>query len=97
MIPRTAHRPVRAAAAVAAHPRWRPERDAVRAAYGVWTATTACGEPLAIEAYQSTLDREANTYTRLMRRVRHHGSSLADPLSGGLKRQKNVARSFPCG
>jgi hypothetical protein len=34
MIPRTAH--VRAAAAVAASPRRRPERDAVRAAHEVW-------------------------------------------------------------
>lgn len=95
MIRRAAHRRVRSAAA--AYPGWRPERDAIRVAYRVCTATTAFGEPLAIDAYQSTLDREANTYTRLMRRGRHHGSSLADPLSGGLKRQKNVARSFTCG
>ena len=46
----------------------------VRAAYRVWTATTAFGDPLAIEAYQSALDREeraADTYARPMSRARH--------------------------
>jgi hypothetical protein len=97
MIRRAAHRRVRAAAAVAAHPRWRPERDAVRAAYRVWTATTAFGEPLAIEAYQSALDgeeRAADTYARLMSRVPHpaeigpaHQRALTQALPGAWERQ----------
>ena len=97
MIRRAAHRPVRAAAAVAAYPRWRPEHDAVRAAYRVWTATAACGEPLAIEAYQSAFDREepaAYPYARLISRVRHpadtgpaHQMALTQALPGGWERR----------
>jgi hypothetical protein len=60
MTQHAAHKPVRAAAAAAAYPRRRHKRDAVRAAYRVWTATTACGELLAIEAYQSEHVHQAN-------------------------------------
>jgi hypothetical protein len=52
----------------------RSERDTVCAAYRVWSATGAFGEPLAFETYQSALDREeraATTYARLMSRVGH--------------------------
>ena len=50
------------------------ERDAVRAAYRVWSAAGAFGEPLAFETYRSALDREeraATTYASLMSRVGH--------------------------
>ena len=36
-------------AAVAPYTQWRSERDAVRAAYRVWSAAGAFGEPLAFE------------------------------------------------
>jgi hypothetical protein len=62
MIRRAGHRRARAAAAAAAYPRWRPEREAVRAAHRVWVAASAVGEPLAFKVYQSALAREANTY-----------------------------------
>ena len=51
-------RRARVDAAVAAYTQWRSERDAVRAAYRVWSAAGAFGEPLAFETYQSALDRE---------------------------------------
>lgn len=45
-----------------------------RTAHSVWVPASAIGEPLAIQACQSTLDREkraANTRARPMSRVRH--------------------------
>jgi hypothetical protein len=84
MIRRAAHRRVRAAA-VAAYPRCRADRDAVLAAYRAWTATTAFGEPLAIEAYQSALDREeraADTYARLMSRGTASGGDRPRATNG---------------
>ena len=74
MIFGAARRRARVDAAVAAYTQWRCERDAVRAAYRVWSAAGAFGEPLAFEAYQSALDREesaATTYASLMSRVGH--------------------------
>jgi hypothetical protein len=58
MIRRAAHRRARVAAAVAAYPRWQPERHAVRTAHRVWVAASAVGEPLTFEAYRSAVDRE---------------------------------------
>ena len=97
MIRRAAHRRVRAAAAVSADPRWRPERDTVSAAYRVWIAATAFSAPLAIEAYHSALDREervADTYARLISRVRHpadtgpaHQMALTQALPGAWERR----------
>jgi hypothetical protein len=85
MIWGAARRPARAAAAVAVYPRWQSERDAVRAAYRVWSAAGALGEPLAFETYQSALDREeraAATYASLMSRVGHLGETgLAHQLA----------------
>ncbi len=72
MIWGAARRRERVDAAVAAYTQWRSERDAVRAAYRVWSAAGAFGEPLAFETYQSALDREeraATTYAGLMSRV----------------------------
>jgi hypothetical protein len=69
-----ARRRARVDAAVAAYTQWRSERDAVRAAYRVWTAAGAFGDPPAFEAYQSALDHEeraATTYAGLMSRVEH--------------------------
>lgn len=60
-------------AALAAYTQWRSERDAVRAAYRVWSAAGAFGEPLAFETCQSALHREqraATTYASLMSRFR---------------------------
>jgi hypothetical protein len=76
-------RRARVDAAVAAYTQWRSERDAVRAAYRVWSAAGALGEPLAFAAYQSALDREeraATTYAGLMSRVR-------DPKRGSTERR----------
>jgi hypothetical protein len=94
MIRRAAHRPVRSAAG--AYLGWRPERDAI-AAYRVSTATTAFGDPLAIEAYQSALDREeraADAYARLVSRVRHpsgtgsaHQTAFTQALQGAWERR----------
>jgi hypothetical protein len=69
MIWGAARRRARVDAAVAAYAQWRSERDAVRAAYRVWSAAGAFGEPLAFETYQSALDRDqraATTYASLM-------------------------------
>ena len=74
MIWGAARRRARVDAAVAAYTQWRSECDAVRAAYRVWSAAGAFGEPLAFETYQSALDREeraATTYASLMSRVGH--------------------------
>jgi hypothetical protein len=73
MIWGAARRRARVDAAVAACAQWRSERDAVRAAYRVWSAAGAFGVPLAFETYQSALDREerATTYASLMSRVGH--------------------------
>jgi hypothetical protein len=74
MIWGAARRRARVDAAVAAYTQWRSERDAVRAAYRVWSAAGAFGEPLAVETYPSALDREertATTYASLMSRVGH--------------------------
>ena len=76
MIWGAARRRARVDTAVAAYTQWRSERDAVRAAYRVWSAAGAFGEPLAFERYQSALDREeraATTYASLMSRVGHLG------------------------
>ena len=70
MIWGAARRRARVDAAVAAYTQWRSERDAVRAAYRVWSAAGAFGDPLAFETYQSALDREeraATTYASLMK------------------------------
>jgi hypothetical protein len=93
MIGRSTRRCPRVGAAVTAHARWREERDAVRAAYRVWIAATASGEPLAFEAYQAALDREERaekTYAGLMSRAGHltktgfaHQLAWMDSLSGG--------------
>jgi hypothetical protein len=72
MIWGAARRRARVDAAVAAYTQWRSERDAVRAAYRVWSAAGAFGDPLAFETYQSALDREeraAATYASLMSRI----------------------------
>jgi hypothetical protein len=72
MIWGAARRRTRVDAAVAADTQWRSERDAVRAAYRVWSAADAFGEPLAFETYQSALDgekRAATTCAGLMSRV----------------------------
>lgn len=74
MIWGAARRRARVDAAVAAYTQWRSERDAVRAAYRVWSAAGEFGEPLAFETYRSPLDREeraATTYASLMSRVGH--------------------------
>lgn len=63
MIWGAARRRARVDAAVAAYTQWRSERDAVRAAYRVWSAACAFGEPLAFETYQSALDREERAAT----------------------------------
>jgi hypothetical protein len=84
-------RRARVDAAVAAYARWRSERDAVRAAYRVWSAAGTFGDPLAFEAYQSALDREeraATTYASLMSRVEH----LADT---GLAHQLARMQALP--
>ena len=92
MIWHATRRRARVHAAVTAYTQWRSARDAVRAAYRVWSAAGAFGEPLAFETYQSALDREeraATTYASLMSRVgqpsgdrsrasaRAHGSVVA--------------------
>jgi hypothetical protein len=97
MIQRAAHRCIHAVAAGAAHPRWPPDRDAIRTAHRVWTATPAFGEPLAIGAHQSGLDREAraaDTYARLMSRARHpaqtgpaHQTEFTQALPGAWERR----------
>ena len=77
--------------AAAAYTQWRSERDAVRAAYRVWSAAGALGEPPAFERYQSALDREeraATTYASLMSRVGH----LAET---GLAHQLARMRALP--
>src|SRR3954454_18198801 len=74
MIWGAARRRARVKAAVAAYTQWRSERDAVHAAYRVWSAAGPLDEPLAFETYQSALDREeraATTYAGRMRRVGH--------------------------
>ena len=96
MIQRAAHTRVRAAA-VAAYSRRRSERDAVRTGYPPLAATTAFGEPRAVEAYQSALDRDeraADTFARLMSRLRHpaetdpaHQKALTQALSGTWERR----------
>ena len=93
MIFGAARRRARVDAAFAAYTQWRSERDAVRAAYRVWSAAGAFGEPLAFEAYQSALDREeraATRYASLMGRVGHvaetglaHQLAHMQTLSGG--------------
>jgi hypothetical protein len=90
MIWGAARRRARVDAAVAAYTQWRSERDAVRAAYRVWSAAGPFGEPLAFETYQSALDREgrAATYTSLMSRVGH----LAET---GLARQLARMQALP--
>jgi hypothetical protein len=91
MIWRAARRRARVGAAVAAYRQWHSERDAVRAAYRVWVAASAFGEPLAFEAYQSALDREeraANTYAGLMRRV-------PDLTESGLAHQLALIQAQP--
>jgi hypothetical protein len=78
MIWGAARRRARVDAAVAAYTQWRSECDAVRAAYRVWSAAGAFGEPPAFEIYQSALDREeraAATYASLMRRVGHRAET----------------------
>ena len=97
MIWGAARRHARVDSAVAAYMQWRSERDATRAAYRVSTATTAFGEPLAIEAYQSALDREeraADTYARLVSRVRHpsgtgsaHQTAFTQAVPGAWERR----------
>ena len=57
MIRGAAHPRVRAAAAVAAYPRWRPKRDAVHTAHRAWVTARAVGEPLPIEAYHDEASR----------------------------------------
>jgi hypothetical protein len=74
MIWGAACRRARVDAAVAAYTQWRSECDAVRAAYRVWSAAGAFGEPLAFETYQSALDRgerTATTYASPMSRGGH--------------------------
>jgi hypothetical protein len=74
MIWGAARRRARVDAAVAAYTQWRSERDAVRAAYRVWSAAGAFDEPPAFATYRSALDREecaATTYASLMSRVGH--------------------------
>jgi hypothetical protein len=83
MIWGAARRRARVDAAVAAYTQWRSERDAVRAAYRVWSAAGAFGDPLAFEAHQLALDREeraATTYASLMRRVEHLPETVS-PIS----------------
>ncbi|MFZ0971927.1 MAG: hypothetical protein WAN22_06850 [Solirubrobacteraceae bacterium] len=70
---------------------------AIRAAYRVWSAAGALGEPLAFETYQSALDREeraADAYARLMSRVGHlaetgpaHQMALTHALPGAWERR----------
>ena len=48
MIWGAARRRARVDAAVAAYTQWRSERDAVRAAYRVWSAAGAFGEPAGV-------------------------------------------------
>jgi hypothetical protein len=85
MIWPVARRRTRVEAAVAAYTQWRSERDAVRAAYRVWSAPGAFGEPLAFETYQSALDREeraATTYANLLSQVGHLADTvLADQVA----------------
>ena len=71
MIWGAARRRARVDAAIAAYTQWRSERDAVSAAYRVWSAAGAFGEPLAFETYRSALDREerATAHASLMSRV----------------------------
>jgi hypothetical protein len=81
MIRRAGHRRARAAAAAAAYPRWRPEREAVRAAHRVWVAASAVGEPLAFRCI-SRRSPARRIRTRRMRRVRRlTGSGLARQLA----------------
>ena len=91
------HRRARVDAPVATYTQCGSGRDAVRAAYRVWSAAGALGEPLAFETYQSALDREeraADTYARLMGRVRHpaqtgpaHQLALTQALPGAWPRR----------
>jgi hypothetical protein len=70
MIWGAARRRARVDAAVAAYTQWRSERDAVRAAYRVWSAAGAFGEPLAFETYLSRIG------WRACRRSRERGSAM---------------------
>jgi hypothetical protein len=93
MIWGAARRRARVDAAVAAYTQWRSERDAVRAAYRVWSAAGAFGDRLAFEAYQSALDREeraARTYASRMSRAEH----LAET---GLAHQLACMQALPGG
>jgi hypothetical protein len=92
MIWGAARRRARVSAAVAAYTQWRSERDAVCAAYRVWSAAGAFGYPLAFKTYQSALDqkqRAETTYASLMSRVGHlagtrpeHQLALTQALPG---------------
>jgi hypothetical protein len=68
-----ARRRARVDADVAAYTQWRSERDAVRAAYRVWSAAGAFGEPLAFETYRSALDREERAATMYASRMSRDG------------------------
>ena len=62
-----------------------------RTAHRVGVAASAIGEPLAIEACQSTLDREnraADTHARPMSRVRH-------PADTGPTHQMALTHALP--
>jgi hypothetical protein len=85
MTRRAARRRARVDAAVAVYRQWHSERDAVRAAYRVWVAASACAEPSAFETYQSALDREerAAKARRAPDRDRSRASAGVDAGSSG--------------
>ena len=98
MIWGAARRRARVDAAVAAYTQWRSERDGVRAAYRVWSAAGALGEPLAFETYQSALDREeraATTYASLMSRVGHLAKTGLAHQSAPMQALRKRARDAP--
>jgi hypothetical protein len=96
MIRRAERRPGRSAAA--AYLGWRPERDAIRAAYRVSTATTTFGEPLAMRRLSRRSTAGSAWQTRmpgwLVSRVGHpsgtgsaHQTAFTQALPGAWERR----------
>src|SRR3954454_7060947 len=90
MIWGAARRRARVDAAVAAYTQWRSERDAVRAAYRVWSAAGAFGEPKPFETYQSALDREERTATTYASPMSRGGHLPETGLAHQLARMQRV-------
>ena len=87
-----ARRRARVDAAVAAYTQWRSERDAVRAAYRIWSAAGPFDEPLAFATYQSALDREERAATIYASRMSRVGQLAETGVRHRLARGSVVAR-----